>query len=837
MSDSRTTLRGAGARPEPMDWLEANERRAFLLAVVVLAALTLGMFGDVLFATGEVLSHPRGDLIGNFVPWRQFGFGELRRGNLALWNPHIFSGSPYFGGFQSALLYPGNFLYLLLPLAEATNWTIVLHVFLGGVFMYLWTWHRGLHPAARLLAAVLFMFCGAHFLHIFVGHLPHMCLMAWGPLVLLSVDGVFRPGAPGLPGRPRRAGEPGPFAWCLLGVFAASMQILAGHPQYVFFMAVTAAIYSALRLVRSPGRWRTVLWLAAIPAGAAAVSAVQILAGFHAAGETVRSGGVPYSFAAVLPLSPENLLTAAVPFFFGNGMQFPYWGRWYYWEESLFVGMSGAVLAVLGGLLARREVRRFSVTMTAVCLVLALGAHTPLFPILYRYVPGFNMFRSMAKFIYPASLFIIMLAAAGLDELLRGPSGHPPARRWGRAAMGVAAVAALAGAGGLVVRASAAAGAADGLWGRIVQAIQQTHQWSQAQVAPGEDIFGNAEFVRNAGLFASKGLLVAAGTALLLAGGLAVRRFSRKAAFAVALLAAAEVFVFARSVRPTTDYDGPALRLEKVDPNVRRVAEILADREGDYRVLCEPGLNSAMVMPWDDIWGYDNYVTKRYAEFMAFAHGRDPDQASEYLQFSDPQPLDRMFRWRFAFRMDGDEMRVVEMSDPMGRLELIRQCRVIEGRDGIFEAMAAEGFDPRRTVILETPPEPRPEAFAKGGQARVVDSSTDHLTIEADLPAPAILLITDTYDPGWRAVALPGSVQDTYRLMPANYALRAVPLAAGKHRLRVEYSPLAFRAGVWISGVSAAAYLALLAWYAWRRKRPGGRDIVESNPDTCRTAQ
>ena len=29
-------------------------------------------------------------------------------------------------------------------------------VFLGGLFMYLWAWHRGLHPIARLLTAVLF---------------------------------------------------------------------------------------------------------------------------------------------------------------------------------------------------------------------------------------------------------------------------------------------------------------------------------------------------------------------------------------------------------------------------------------------------------------------------------------------------------------------------------------------------------------------------------------------------------------------------------------------------------------------------------------------------------
>ena len=107
----------------------------FLIALVVLLAVTAGMFGDVLLDGGSrVLSHPRTDLRTQFVYWRDFGFGELRQGNLALWNPHIFSGAPFFGGFQSALLYPLNGVYLLLPLPQAINVGIALHVFLAGLF-------------------------------------------------------------------------------------------------------------------------------------------------------------------------------------------------------------------------------------------------------------------------------------------------------------------------------------------------------------------------------------------------------------------------------------------------------------------------------------------------------------------------------------------------------------------------------------------------------------------------------------------------------------------------------------------------------------------------------
>ena len=87
--------------------------KTFQVALLILFGLTLLMFVDVLFSPrGVILSQLGTDLSSQFVYWREFGFSQLGQGNLALWNPHIFSGMPYFGGFQSALLYPLNWLFL-----------------------------------------------------------------------------------------------------------------------------------------------------------------------------------------------------------------------------------------------------------------------------------------------------------------------------------------------------------------------------------------------------------------------------------------------------------------------------------------------------------------------------------------------------------------------------------------------------------------------------------------------------------------------------------------------------------------------------------------------------
>src|SRR6058998_2954970 len=149
-----------------------NSRRSTIFSLILLLAMALAMFGDLLFAGGKrVLGHPGSDMFLQYFAWRAFGFGELAKGNLALWNPHIFSGAPYVGSLQSALLYPLNWLYLALPLPLATNWSIALNAGLLGAFMYLWAWRRGLHPFAAFVSAAMLMFCAPYFLHVPAGHL------------------------------------------------------------------------------------------------------------------------------------------------------------------------------------------------------------------------------------------------------------------------------------------------------------------------------------------------------------------------------------------------------------------------------------------------------------------------------------------------------------------------------------------------------------------------------------------------------------------------------------------------------------------------------------------
>jgi hypothetical protein len=163
-----------------------------------------------------------------------------------------------------------------------------------------------------------------------------------------------------------------------------------------------------------------------------------------------------------------------------------------------------------------------------------------------------------------------------------------------------------------------------------------------------------------------------------------------------------------------------------------------------------------------------------------------------------------MLRVKYIVRFEDNAMQIDPLPvEPLRRLELVGTYRLESGRDAILGAMGEASFDPRREMILERRPQPEPVSAA-GGRASVVREGTDFVEIEADLPQPAMLLVTDAWTPSWRAVSLdPGQ---SYELMPADYALRAVALDRGHHRLRLEYAP---------GGLRAAAFISALAWVAW----------------------
>jgi hypothetical protein len=760
--------------------------KSFYIGPLGLLVLTLAAFFDLLFLVDDtVLSGVNSDLATQFVHWRGFGFGEIAMGNLPLWNPHIYSGAPFLAGFQSALLYPLNVLYIVLPLAKAINWGIALHAFLGGLFFYLWALKRGLHPLACFLAGAEFIFCAPYFLHIYAGHLPNLCTMIWAPLLFLAIDGaVERPAA----------------KWCLLGILAVAMQILAGHIQYVYYTGIAAVIYLAVRLPGTAERMKALACFFLFYGGAVILAAAQLLPGIEAGRDTLRGVGVPYEFAAMFSFPPENLITWVAPAFFGDMVHFPYWGRWYLWEMSLFVSVTGFLLALYAVVFRQGRERFIPAAMAGILLLLAMGSYLPWFGLLYASLPGFDTFRGVSKFVFQATLFVILLSAMGLDSLIRDGLR----KRWQIVStLGAAAVLSLVL--GLAMWQSSLSPA--GWWAQGMRGMFNTGQSYLA-----EGIFANRLFILKAGEFAALSLAVLAVTCACIAAIVLMRISNFRKASLLVGLAVLELFCAGLYGRET-------FRLAAAYPG--DMMALFNERAGEHRILNPYNPNLAMTAGWRDVWGYDPLIPRRYGELMAYMQQVDITQiVRNDLQFRY-HPLLKMLGCRYMLTPVEGRIALAELTgDLMPRAVLVGQWTVESDRDRAFAILGQPGFDPRRLVVLEKEPKlAAGKASGSPGSVRVTESSTDHLTIEADVNEAAILVVTDNYTDGWRAVPLEGSASDVYEIIPANHTLRGVPLVPGHHRIRMEYRPASFVTGVWLSLAGFAAWLAVAGALLWRRRR------------------
>src|SRR5919202_983832 len=103
-------------------------------AALALLALDLAAYGPLL-DPGRMLADY--DAFVYFYPLRAYAAAAVQEGRLPLWNPSSFLGVPFIANPQTAFFYPLTALFFWLPVPQAYGLSLVLHVFLAGLFLYL----------------------------------------------------------------------------------------------------------------------------------------------------------------------------------------------------------------------------------------------------------------------------------------------------------------------------------------------------------------------------------------------------------------------------------------------------------------------------------------------------------------------------------------------------------------------------------------------------------------------------------------------------------------------------------------------------------------------------
>jgi hypothetical protein len=685
-------------------------------------------------STHWVLSRDNEDLAGQFLWWRQFGFEELKKGHLVLWNPFIYCGEPFFGGFQSALLYPPNWLFMFWPLPFAVNLSIALHTFLSGWFTFLWARNRGARWESALLASFSFMWGGAYFLHIVPGHLPNLCAMAWIPLIFLAVD---------------RFRDKRDFPSLGLGMAALALQVFSGHIQYVYYTLLVLAFFVLLDLRQVKNKASYLGGLALMGAGAFALSAVQLLAGWDAAFESARGGASTLKYVDVADLTMERLGCLFMPNLFGDWKN--YWGGGLLWEGDIVPGLVAFSVA-LYALVFSRHSQKWTFSLVGLIFVLvSLGMRGPLLGPFFRYVPLFSHFRGIGKFNILISLCLAALTVMGMDEILNHPASMGKFRKylWG----------------------------ACGLFLGLALAIRL--------------IPLDAAVFRHIGDHAV-GLYIPFLVAGLTLGvvGLIAWAAGKKPLFRYGflVLAAFELFFFAQGNLPSFDFQIQSDKVQTLRSSYQK-------EPGDYRVFAtqkDYSLGAGTL----DIMGDDPAEPARYDAFVQ----APKDEGTQAL-------VRGLVRLRYVFWDEGDHYRKERVSDrEVPRAFLVGKYEVVSA-DSVLSRVTAKDFDPRKLVYLESDPS-FPLGYKKvAGTIEAKDLSTDAMELTARCPQNALLVVTDNYSKGWKAKALPDSDQKSFQVLPANGFQRGIPLQAGNQHFLLEYRPTGFEAGKWISISAWALFL------------------------------
>lgn len=781
---------------------------------------------------GEVLFW--GTTLLQFWPWHHLAKTSLLAGEWPLWNPLLGNGAPLLANLQTAIFYPFNLLYLILPIEHGLTVSIILHLALAGLFMYLYTRHLGLLPFAATLSAMTYMLSGY-----IVGRSQFVVMVnaaAWFPLLLLLSD--------------RLATRSNPLYVLGLALVLA-VQLLAGHAQLWFYGLWVIGPYIIFRSWSGMANRRTandntprlphvslvypLLGFSIAVTLAVLLAAVQLLPTAEFITQSPRSSGAERIFALTYSFWPWRLLTLLAPTFFGHPATGDYWGYANYWEDHAYLGILPFLLALVAvgnyGLRrawgpARTEepmtshawrVVPFFAALVPISLILAMGWNTPVYLWVFKFVPGFGFFQAPARLLIGYTLAMAVLAGIGAQSFKLTPFSR---RSWQRL---------LVGALGLTM-----AGVAGSF---ILTGRSQT--------------FLVATMLLGLWLLISISLLLMRPRKHPIQFDASHPAVSKETCWQWAVLAVVTFDLLGAAwplipTLPPAIFRQPAASAEflKAQPGDQR---FFVDEEFDYAAKFDQYFRFKSYGPLDLSYWYSLKETLipnlGVSAGLASVNNYDPlvvghwQRLTDLLKDADATQQARLLALMHVgyFVDDGSHQvgptlftigttTIQQVPDPLPRAYFVSQVYWAKNEAEAISRLTSPDFDYHREVIIMESEALRlahdkEKAEEESGKVYVVIDRANQVSLKVEAPSSGFVVLTDTFYPGWQAMV----DNQPATIWPANLAFRAVAVEAGAHEIVFSYRPRSFTLGWWISvsslalvGISAVWLIKKRSIISWR---------------------
>lgn len=720
----------------------------------------------------------QGDLYAYFYQMSHYAFSRLANGEIPLWNPYQSGGIPFLATYMVGVFYPLNFLYLFCPTHLAMGYTTILHIFLGGVFMYLYGRSIKLSTRAAIIAAVSFMFSG--WVLETMWRTPEINTCVWIPLVFFCLEMLLQ----------KRK-----YTWIIALSVTLAMQILAGLMQMVVHTLYIAGFYSLFRLIliyKEERSIKSVIYVSCyIIIGILTVfflTAFQLFPTMELSSLSMRSAG-SLSLQQADPcgsyFSPGVILKAIF-----NATQHAHHPRWEY------MGIIPILLSCLSLFHSQQKrISYFFFGSGVLFLFLSFGTNTPLYK-LYHSLPTGDWFRNPTRFLYLFTFSSSVLSGLGWDKLSVTLENKP-------------------------------------LKGAITISIMSLVMLFCIWLLKNELIPACIYLILFAGIVWLTLFFCHSIYLKLLTGAIII--------IIIFDLFYVNKFIYRHPQIASGffhKYEDVTNTIKELQGNYRSYVwfEPFAT---DFSLTSKIGTSDRIYVINDhEPFSLCRYA--EYVECMTLGRMDNPREnqypfvgiypigmETKHLKLFDLLSVKYIVANQGVGNLPAGykpiyqgSAGIFENPHPIPRAYLVNKIKVIEGK-AVLEELSKEEFNPFEYVVLE---ESIPGYSSNNGWNSSWDMETNTVSLMKDLPEKVVvhvnnqndgvLVLADTYYPGWKAF-VDGREEKIYR---ANYLFRGVPLKAGNHIVKFIYKPESFKRGLCIT-ISTLVFLVSVAIITIIRRR------------------
>ncbi len=725
------------------------------------------------------------DLSTYFYPLRYSLYESFNTGEIILWNRHMAMGFPQLADFQSGVFYPPHLILKWLPFFTAIRVLFIVHFLVAGIGAYCLFRHWSYPVYLAVVGALLFALGGT--IVSLSNLLNHFQAAVWLPCVIVLWEKVVS------------APRWGTFVALTLGT---AVQFLAGSPE-IFVMSMALVLLDGLRLKVSGhdiSLAKMVGIFCALGIVVAGLAMVQLLPTAELFSRSRRQLPIPFIEATHWSLNPLNLINL---FFLDKEVDttLPLGASLFFNHDTPFlvtyylgaVSLLGLCLWFCFVSLRERIILLFLITGS---LLVAFGHFTPFYKILFEQLPIFASVRFPEKFFFITYALLIVAVMRGLLAFVEADA---PTAKWPLMVVGAVCSVLLVLYGLLRLNTDV-----------IVRFTASTSGIPLLSAATAKNV---------ASVFVNMERQVALSFGIFFLLLLAKRNIIRGQLFAVLLVAA--VFVDLawahRSFLYPLDpgFVNSSRIIDHPLPNFGRIFYYPSRHNlhpSTLTVLGRPSYqdatalafrtllpNAGVLSGFDYMQEIDALGRQPYAEFLDVANQLEPARQIKLLRSFN-------IAYLVSFReLSIEGITLVKKSPeyfawlyriekPRPRTYMVNKSFVAKDSRLALQRMASDDFDPAGDLVLEQPISINPKREFDGSAA-FKRYENGFVKIETSSNSDGILVLTDSYYPGWHAL-VDGKEEMIVR---ANHFFRAVRVPQGEHVVEFRYEPRSFLIGLAVS--------------------------------------